>query len=410
MFEHLFPWGVGSGAGGGTVQGTIGPTADGRALELEVECRTSRAARRGVVHPVRITPDWQLDSPHDLAAERVAMAFGGYCSCVALADRVVPALQLAIQLLTRSALPSIAPAADRGWIVGRAPEGCFCGRHFFATAAAAADHARSAAHLAHRAGTTERRFASLLATVSEAHDHFPAQPPAAGLAERVRDPGGLGHLWRAGVHPERVAELAGLVPGDEPLPVGFFLGVAFRPVDQDWLRATIARRADPDVATFLAWSVWAVNPDDQGRCGDWLALGVPSRDVEHLLRDGTPPDAAHELASELGWRPGAAASYLAAWARAGCRPTPAHVRLLDALGLDRSYHPSPAAINLLELTSCELPEPPPRTDLAVLLAAAGTRTSALRLLERGITDPFSLVSSGPRDPAPTPTTKGPRHP
>ena len=87
-----------------------------------------------------------------------------------------------------------------------------------------------------------------------------------------------------------------------------------------------------------------------------------------------------------------AGCYLALWARAGCEPTAAHVRLLTRLGIDRSYVPSPAAIDLLELTARELPQPPSRTDLAVLLAAAGTRARAIGLLERGVTDPFALAA------------------
>jgi hypothetical protein len=89
-----------------------------------------------------------------------------------------------------------------------------------------------------------------------------------------------------------------------------------------------------------------------------------------------------------------AAKYLAGWARAGCEPTAEHVRLLERLGIDRSYVPSPPAINLLELAASDLGEPPCRTDLAVLLAVAGTRTFAIDLLERGITDPLRCTTKG----------------
>lgn len=374
------------------MEGQTGPAAEGRALVLEVECRTSPHDRRGPLHPVTITPDWQLETPHDLAAERVAMAFGGYCSCVPLADKILPALQIAVQLLARRAPLPIAPAADRGWVVGEAPTGCHCRAAYFPTALAAADHARSALHLGHRAGASERRFGAFLDRVGRAHDHFPVPAHDRALDRRVRDAGGVALLWRAGLDPAQVAELAALVPGDEPLPVAYFLGVAYRPVDRAWLHTTLLRRPDPDVATFLAWSEEVLRPHPDGRCGDWLELGLPTRAVEDLLRAGTAPQAAYDLARGLGWTRREAAAHLAGWARAGCQPTVAHVRLLQRLGIDRSYVPSPPAINLLELTASELGDPPSRTDLAVLLAVAGTRAAAIDLLERGLSDPFTLAS------------------
>jgi hypothetical protein len=375
------------------VQGQIGPAADGRALVLDVECRTS-TKQRGPLHPVTITPDWQLETPHDLAAERIAMAFGGYCSCVLIADQVVPALRVAVQLLARQAPAPIGPAPDRGWVVGSAPAGCQCRMSFLPTAQAAAEHARSALHLAHVAGTTERRFGAFLDRVVRAHDHFPVPAHDRALERRVRDAGGIGQLWRAGLTPDQIADIAALVPGSEPLPVEFFLGVAYRPVNRAWLRATLVRRPDPDVATFLAWSGEVLHPHPDDRCGDWLELGIPTRAIEDLLRAGTSLDSVQTISLELGWSRRVAANYLAGWARAGCEPTVAHVRLLARLGIDRSYVPSPPAINLLEMTASDLGEPPSRTDLAVLLAVAGTRAFAIDLLERGITHPLMDTLKG----------------
>ena len=58
----------------------IAPGPDGAPLTLEIECRTSPRARKGALHEVTIEPDWAVSTPHDIAAERVAAAFGGYTS------------------------------------------------------------------------------------------------------------------------------------------------------------------------------------------------------------------------------------------------------------------------------------------------------------------------------------------
>ena len=70
------------------------PTPDGGMLVMEVECRTSRAATRGKRHGLTIYPDWSFETPHDLAAERVAAAFGGYTSCLELEGAMAPVREL----------------------------------------------------------------------------------------------------------------------------------------------------------------------------------------------------------------------------------------------------------------------------------------------------------------------------
>ena len=63
-----------------------GPEPGGAPLEVVVRCRTSPTAEDARTHPVTIHPDWSVTTPHDLDAERVGMALGGYCSCVELVD------------------------------------------------------------------------------------------------------------------------------------------------------------------------------------------------------------------------------------------------------------------------------------------------------------------------------------
>lgn len=373
----------------------IGPGGPGAELVLDLECRTSKDAKRGRPHPVTITADWGFESRHDLAAERVAAAFGGFTSCVGVAERGVPALRELVLLLGRHVPAPVTAVTGRGWMVTVPVAGCVCERRFFGGPVEAARHARDVRHVARKHGADPRSLELLVTAAVRAHDGF--EPPADELraaARLVREDGGATLLWSVGVHVARVPGLAELVPGcDEALPAAFYLGVGTREVDAEWFARTMSRRPDPDVATWLAWSAEAVAPTTGDDCGEWLALGVPLRDVKELLASRTRPATALELGRLTGLSDRGAAIYLANWAQAGCSPTPAHVALLERLGISRAYRPSVTAVNLLEVTASELADPPTRTDLAVMLAIAGTRTAVLDLLERGLRTPYDALAS-----------------
>jgi hypothetical protein len=251
-------------------------------------------------------------------------------------------------------------------------------------------------HLALRHGAEERTLGVLVTEVLRAYRDFEPSREAMHTAARlVREDGGARMLWAAGLHLDRVAELAALVPGgcQEALPAAFYLGAATRGIDEQWVRETLARRPDPDIATWLVWSAEAVAPTTGDACGEWISLGVPLRELKELLAARTHPATAAELGRLTGMSDRGAAIFLANWAQAGCEPTVAHVKLLERLGVGRGYRPPVTAVNLLELTASELRPAPSRTDLAVMLALAGTRTAVLDLLERGITTPYDALTA-----------------
>ncbi len=71
-------------------------------VALSVPCRTTREPTASVVrHRVTIEPDGSVITPHDLDAERIAVALGGYLTCVDLVDRGVPALHRWVRLVLR---------------------------------------------------------------------------------------------------------------------------------------------------------------------------------------------------------------------------------------------------------------------------------------------------------------------
>src|SRR3712207_9191816 len=92
--------------------GELGPAPDSASLSVSVRCRTRRGAG-GRRHEVRIGPDWSVETPHDLAAERIGVALGGYLSCIELVDDTVPAARELLQLVARRVLPPLSRKIGR---------------------------------------------------------------------------------------------------------------------------------------------------------------------------------------------------------------------------------------------------------------------------------------------------------
>jgi hypothetical protein len=381
------------------------PTPDGD-LVVEVECRTSRTAKKGTLHPITIRADWSVEVPHDLDAERIAVALGGYCSCLELADKVVPAVALFAQRVTRRGPAGIGHVRGRGWMVSEPNRLCGCARQWFTAAHVAAEHARSLRHLAAVHGLAEWQLERLARAVEDAWGPLRKPPPegwyAAGL---VREPFGLDELWLAGVHPDTVARDVALVPGcTEPLPAWFYLGVEFHRPDRDWLAATLAHCPDPDVATWLAWSDEASEATSDA-CGRWLELGLRRSDLEVLLSARVPLELAHDVADRTRRTPTQAARLLAAWAKARCLPTAAHVALLDRCGLGSTYQPSGPAVDLLATALAGVEDRPDRTELAVMLALLGGRGLVIDAVVLGTRTAAELVEGSPQQTTPIETPR-----
>lgn len=355
------------------------------ALTFDVECLTSRSARRGPRHTVTLHPDGALETPHDLAAERVAVALGGYCSCLELADAPPGLLADAVGLLTRRIRPLLRRRSDGHWSLARTRT-CDCPASFRSAADAAA-HARGPHHLAARHGSHERLVRLVLDGLDAV---LPGRPPEdAGLAARVRGPAGLARLWAAGVHPDDVAAWAGLASVvAEPLPTSYYLGVAYGVPDQQFLREALPGRPDGDTAAWLAWLPAEVRRGTE--CRGLLAAGLSRDEVLVLLSADVGPEWLLALAADSGLPVDAVARRLAAWAPAGCFPGAAHLRVLAGHGLD-AHRPSPALLDRLEADAAGLPAPPSRTELGVMAALVGGRGGVLEALGRGIRSAAELV-------------------
>ncbi len=378
----------------------------GGSWTFTVECRTREPARRGRRHPVVVHPDGSVDTPHDLAAERVAVALGGYLSCVELVDRVLPAFHRSLPVLNRRTPAALGREGFGRWrVADRAERADCCAGRSFASAGQAARHLRTATHLARRHDVALWQLSAVLRAAEKAWGPWEGSPPERpGVAGLVREAGGLAELWRAGIHPDDLPALAApaAVVG-EPLPVSFFVGLRYGGADPDWVADILRRRPDGDTAA------WLVNLNDHDRSAAsaaewsaWLSQGLARDDAALAIQAGVPSTSIGIVAERTGWSRAAAARALVTWAWVGCRPSPEHFAVIGRRGLDRE-RPSRGAIDAAWADAAQRRAsgrmlrdgPPDRTELAVMLLIAGSRPALAAALDRGIRTVAGLDSPSP---------------
>ncbi len=330
--------------------------------------------------------DGVLETPHDLAAERVAAAFGGYCSCLGLADAAPGLLREAVGLMTRRTRPRMTRRQDGRWTVAGVT-GCGCPAAF-RSAWDAAEHARSVRHLAAQHGLPERTVRSVVDGLALV---LPDESTNDAVAARVRETGGAARLWAAGVHPDETLAWSRLAaPVTEPLPLAFYLGLAYGPSDHGVVGEALGGRPDAETAAWLAWLPAGVGSGATWRA--FLAVGLPRRDVLVLVKAGLDRDALDRLVDECDVPAGVAARLLAAWVGAGCRPDGVHVRLLVAHGL-AAHRPASGLLDRLVADTAGVPAPPSRTELGVMAALVGGRAGVVEALARGVRSARELVET-----------------
>src|SRR5665647_1630440 len=226
-------------------------------------------------------------------------------------------------------------------------------------------------------------------TEPSAHCRAPRVPRAAP----PQRPGG-GSSWpspgfAAALHPDDLVEMSARVwQVTEPLPLSYFLGMAYNAVDAAFVETAIEGRPDGDTAAWLAWL-----PADLRRaeeCRALLGFGLPRTNVVTLMEAGIPPGQVASTADETGAPRDLVARALALWAPAGCRPKASDLRLLAEHGIP-TYRPSAAAIDDLERHTADLPDAPTRTELGVMLAVGGTREAVVMGLAGGARSAVELV-------------------
>lgn len=358
----------------------LAPTPDGATLTLPVLCATSSDMSGAVRHPVQIHPDWSVSTPHDLEAERVAAAFGGYLSCLHLVDAVLPVVRHTLQQHARRSPPRLRRGARGTWR-GRPSVTAGCCRPL-GTAAAAAAHLRSVEHAIARSAGHPMLVADVLDRLLSQHEAAGSfrlnEQQVRDLRRCVRGDNGPVGVWDAGLHPDVVVAIHDHVVGPQgpALPEALYLGVVARRPDLDWMAETVAAARDPQLAEWLAWTQTPLDTRHRDARAGWLATGVPRTWIEQLSTAGYCPGDAERLARHTRRGVGGASRMLLGWVRAGCRPTTDDLLELVASGVPPWYEPSRPTIERLQAGLGRLAERYTLTELGLLLAREGTATAA----------------------------------
>jgi len=384
---------------------TPGPAGQG--LEVVIECTSAPTERFGVQHRVRIAPDWTVTlDAHDVASERIARTLGAsWCSCLYFLESVVPAYR---ETLAFVADPKrwAEQCANWRWMESvsehRICWWCDLGRDCEAdlpveTTSERMRHALSPEGMASRCRSSEWPGLDLSLA---AHDQSAALLSAAGRAwcrsgDHTQVDGGEDgfiDLWRSGVLPTHVDEIARSIPRQAlPLSPDFYWDAHFGTVDPQWLSAVVCCYPDREFAE------WAITQEDRWRRIDphdvWrmFELRLSARDAMGALDAQVPVDTLVDL-SHRGDVPAAtAARWLTVWSRIGIMPTSQHFRVLEA---NRALGNVPSAWRLDATTDAlrarGVRDAPSRLDLAVMLAIAGDVPAVVAAVARGVREATDL--------------------
>lgn len=244
----------------------LGPAPNQGDLTIMIPCGTEDPAPDEVGTPVTVRADWSLELPHDLDAERVAVALGGVATGLDLAAGLVPALRHLLAVMTRA---SDRLVETRWCALGRCR-----GTYHHGSDEAAYRHEVTPGHLAARFGLRVWQAERILATLES------VWLEAADLSLVIEGRPGYAQLWSAAIHPDLVQRLMLLAPpGARSMPWQFFVDAAYggkrraEPADDGSALHPAVREPDSDAlgSTVARWQ------------SDWHRVGCSPRSEHYEL-------------------------------------------------------------------------------------------------------------------------------
>lgn len=372
------------------------PTPDGTPLVFEVSC-PSRAGGR---HEVTLDAQWQLDTPHDLVAEKVLAAFGGSSPCAQLAKACV-AGRAWLELELRHALPRLRREGERVFPV---PQTDCC--PYGLPLDKAARHARADEHLAAVHDVDRAQLREVVEALATAygirHDDAPHPDEVRAVQHCVNPPTAVGPLWDLGLSPQAIRRIYDAVNKRAwvALPRRLYEAVVVQRPDLKWLEHTLSapevEAPTPDDAVALTEWLVSTSTELDRRHPEarrkWLATRLPWHWILTLSEAGYTADDLMTLVNGTRLTAIGCANVLARWACAGCHPAPEELLKLAELGLGYSdQHVSKPVLDrlrgLLAMDGIALSD----TQLGLLFVAAGSAVMAHQWVRAGVADPCRLA-------------------
>ena len=351
-----------------------------KAVAFVVSCQADPTGAQR--HPVVLFPDWSVDTGLDPEAERIAVASGVRSkACPDLAERVIPAIRDTWTHRSRRSGADVRFDRElKRWVpVKRAPTCEFAARTWLSAGEAAA-HLRDLRHWAHMHRADPETVRRVWDAIGDAIGGWPDTDRIPdSMLSLVNDQDDALMLWRAGVHPEWAAELAEQIPVDEPLLATTYIHVMSQGVDLDWLAGFA-----PYGARAVDWAARTWNEGDPHQLRapqEWLDAGFPCWSIGALVGGPYTPEEVQGFAQAMGGTMEDAAEYVARWLEAGCVPTMEQLATLWAMPNTLRVAPSTNMINDLQHRLDPWRVDLPMTDLGLILAACGSLSVAVELLQ-----------------------------
>lgn len=214
------------------------------AEDFGIRCYTGRDTRDYARHTITIRPDWTFDTPHDLAAERIAAAFGGWCSCLEL-EAAIEAARLTMAYQLRYRHYPITREKSGQWIV----RGTNTAKpHRFDSVITAASYARSPQHAADEYRAPVHLVHRMVEIFAWFRGDVAAPPLDDSCRDLIHDQDALNQLWDAGIHPDQLPKLHHRAGADRPLAAATYMALAYCSVRPDQLPLLIDVAGDLETA------------------------------------------------------------------------------------------------------------------------------------------------------------------
>jgi hypothetical protein len=365
-----------------------------------------------VHHEVTLAADWSLDTPHDLPAERLGAALGGFCSCLHLIDVVLPAARIWLDVNARVRPAELARGKQGMWFPARRADHCCSPAQRprgFTTAMLAGEHARSVRHIAAREGADPRLLASVTRALARAQASIGSLVLSDDDISRVgplvsKSGSGTVHtevlaLWGAGLGPRAIGHLHRTVDiGPHPLPVALYLALAFEKLDTGFahrtLRAGTEDRNGSELADFATWVAETMTPFDRSHPDQrhkLLALGFTRRLAHEMSLHAVLTEDICAYARGTGLSVVAAGQTLAAWAGAGAVTDVAVMVRAVQLGMSPTFRFGPKTLREVRR---HVPRGPDISafQIGIAVGICGSAMEAAYWLRQGITEPDGFAA------------------